>query len=195
MPAKEPEFTVTDRRKFTVEGERRDDAASEDTVSTQQQSAAPPHAEEKANPDAQEEAAEPMPEAPSEAEQHAGRQAYEQSSRQIDDMLKSAGARQGADFQMTFDKLVSSMYMTALIQLGMVHPENEQPRVDIMGARQTIDTLAILQEKTKGNLTESEERVLQSALFELRMAVVEITNHIARSAKNPPPGAGPHKVK
>jgi len=43
-----------------------------------------------------------------------------------------------------------------------------------------------LQEKTKGNLTANEQRLLESALFELRMMFLEITNAIARNAANPP---------
>jgi len=67
-------------------------------------------------------------------------------------------------------------------------PEGEQPRPDIMGARQTVDTLGVLSEKTKGNLTPSEQNMLQSALFELRMAYLELTNAITRA---PQPGAVP----
>ena len=62
-----------------------------------------------------------------------------------------------------------------------------RPGVDIIGARQTIDSLTILQEKTKGNLTDREQTLLQNVLFELRMAWIEITNALA-SAK---PGVGP----
>jgi hypothetical protein len=42
--------------------------------------------------------------------------------------------------------------------------------------------LGVLQEKTKGNLTQEETRLLESALFEIRMAFLEITQAIARSA-------------
>ena len=60
----------------------------------------------------------------------------------------------------------------------------EQPRVDILGARQSIDMLSVLVEKTKGNLTDKEQRLLQNALFELRMMFMEITNAISASAHN-----------
>jgi len=55
----------------------------------------------------------------------------------------------------------------------------------LIGARQTIDTIAMLNEKTKGNLTEREANMLQNVLFELRMAFLEITNMLTR-----PPSAG-----
>jgi hypothetical protein len=50
--------------------------------------------------------------------------------------------------------------------------------------------LSVLQEKTKGNLEEREARMLQNALFELRMMFLEITNAIAQAAQQPPKGRG-----
>ena len=69
---------------------------------------------------------------------------------------------------MTFERFLASLYMTAMLQLGLMHQQGEQPRIDIIGARQTIDTLALLAEKTKGNLTPdgrklSAEQPLRSA--------------------------------
>jgi len=60
-----------------------------------------------------------------------------------------------------------------------------------MGARQSIDMLSVLADKTKGNLTPAEQRMIDSALFELRMAFLEITQALARSAaaKSPNPAA------
>ncbi len=59
---------------------------------------------------------------------------------------------------MNFDRLVQSIYLTAIMQLGGATPEGEQPRVDILGARQSIDMLAVLADKTKGNLTDAEDQ-------------------------------------
>jgi len=87
---------------------------------------------------------------------------------------------------MTFEKFIASIYMSALVQLGLAAPQGEKPVVDLLGARQTIDTLAILQEKTKGNLTPAEQNMLQNLLYELRMAYLEVTNMLTR-----PPQAGP----
>jgi hypothetical protein len=75
--------------------------------------------------------------------------------------------------------------MTAMLQLGLMHQQGEQPRMDIIGARQTIDTLSLLAEKTKGNLTSIEEAFLQNSLYEVRMAYVEVTNSLSRP---PQPG-------
>jgi hypothetical protein len=58
--------------------------------------------------------------------------------------------------------------------------------VDILGARTTIDLLGVLAEKTKGNLTASEENTLQTVLFEVRMAFLELTNMITMQGVQPP---------
>ena len=65
--------------------------------------------------------------------------------------------------------------------------------MDILGARNTIDLLAILSEKTKGNLTEPEDRMLQSVLFEVRMAFLELTSMINMQAMQPPVPPPPGK--
>ena len=58
-----------------------------------------------------------------------------------------------------------------------------------MGARQTIDMLGVLAEKTKGSLNELEDRTLQTALFDVRMAFLELTNMISMQGVQPPPPA------
>jgi hypothetical protein len=90
------------------------------------------------------------------------------------------------DFEITFERFLASLYMTAMLQLGLMRQQEAQPQVDIVGARQTIDTLSLISEKTKGNLTPPEENFLQNSLYELRMAYVEVTNALAR-----PPQPGP----
>jgi len=59
--------------------------------------------------------------------------------------------------------------------------------VGALGARQTIDMLGVLAEKTKGNLNELEDRTLQTALFDVRMAFLELTNMISMQGVPPPP--------
>jgi len=71
-----------------------------------------------------------------------------------------------------------------------MHEEGGQPAVDIIGARQTIDTLSLLAEKTKGNLTSAEQNFLQNSLYEVRMAYVEVTNALARPPKAPAKSTG-----
>ena len=94
---------------------------------------------------------------------------------------------------MSFDRFIASLYMTALMQLGLVHQQNEQPRVDLIGARQTIDTLTLLRDKTKGNLTPAEENLMQNSLYEVQMAYVDVTNALTRAVQpaSAVPGANP----
>jgi hypothetical protein len=73
-----------------------------------------------------------------------------------------------------------------MMQLGLMHEQGMPPQVDLIGARQTIDTLALLRDKTKGNLSSKEETFLQNALYEMRMAYVEVNNAIAKSAQQVP---------
>ena len=65
--------------------------------------------------------------------------------------------------------------------------EGGQPGVDLIGARQTVATLGMIADKTRGNLTPKEQGFLQNCLYELRMAYVEVTNTLAR----PPQPTGP----
>jgi hypothetical protein len=199
MPDQPSGFTVTDRRKFTLDGDLRDDAPIAEESTTQK---AEPKAGQKFGPQlvqnnppeekeaeaVEEEALNDVP-APSTAESEQQDADYRASSKKLDDMISQAnpGARDalGHSSEMSFDKLVQSIYMTAALQMGAGTQPGEQPRVDILGARQSIDMLGVLVEKTKGNLTDKEQRLLQNALFELRMMFMEITNAISTSAHNP----------
>jgi hypothetical protein len=79
-----------------------------------------------------------------------------------------------APHPMDFSTLVLSLANTALFQLGFLKtPESGDAGKDLQGARQTIDLLGLLEQKTRGNLTEQEEKVLKDTLFQLRMAFVE----------------------
>jgi hypothetical protein len=187
MSEKNKEFVVQDRRRFAPEGELRKEtevAEEEKTATPPVQAAVPPaHQEAPAPPAAEAADDEELPPPPSAAEQQEQKDAYQASGKQIDEMISKAGNRENAPAEMTFERLVESFYMTALLQLGAIRQESEQPRVDILGARQTIDSLSLLQEKTKGNLTSREQTLLQNVLFELRMAWIEITNAIAHAPR------------
>ena len=171
-------FTVTDRRLFNSEGELRTEIAEEKS----EVAGASPAQE---SPISAPEANAPLP--PSAAEQKANADAYRQSSKDLEARVELSG-HSGKDLEMTFERFMASLYMSAMLQLGMMHEEGGQPRIDLIGARQTIDTLGLLQEKTKGNLTTHEENFLQNCLYELRMAYVEVTNALARP---PQPAQGP----
>lgn len=69
-----------------------------------------------------------------------------------------------------FDLFVSGLAMDALIALGDTpHPTTRKPAMSLPHARYLIDLLGVLEEKTRGNLTADEERLLKDALYQLRM--------------------------
>lgn len=75
-----------------------------------------------------------------------------------------------------FHTFVLSLGSSALLHLGeLEHPEAGGPQQDLALAKHTIDLLAMLQEKTKGNLTPPEEKLMESLLFDLRLRYVEVT--------------------
>jgi hypothetical protein len=205
MPEKKQEsFTVTDRRLFTSEGELR--KTSEEEVQTAPPTPEPPPpAKPPIVADKRSEAAAagvstarpstasgdepPMPPAPTAAEQQAQADAYRMSSKDLDTRVELSG-HSAKELEMTFERFMASLYMTAMMQLGLMHEEGGRPRVDLIGGRQTIDTLTLLAEKTKGNLSSAEDTFLQNCLYELRMAYVEVTNALARPPQPPPKAAG-----
>jgi hypothetical protein len=83
-----------------------------------------------------------------------------------------------------FLDLVQSLQMGAMVGLGMLQgPDGKRPPVDLPAAKDSIDLLGILQEKTKGNLTKEEEEVLREGLYHLRMGYMAMVNA-------PPTGRG-----
>jgi hypothetical protein len=70
---------------------------------------------------------------------------------------------------------VLSLGTTGLYQLGIL-PDSETgepPEPDLLVAQQTIDTLEMLRDKTRGNLDEEERKLIDSLLYELRMRFLE----------------------
>ena len=202
MAENTPSFTVSDRRKFTLEGELRDHISTTEEAPASSPPPAKPataekhDAEEKPGPRlvtaepslndefVEEEEVLPEPTAQESAAQHA---AYRQSSEDLDSMLRQANPGLGPTAPVTMEQIIQSMYLSAVVAMGAATEPGQKPRIDIIGARQSIDMLGVLQEKTKGNLSEKEQRLLQNALFELRMMFLDITNAIAKQAQNPPP--------
>ena len=80
-----------------------------------------------------------------------------------------------------FSTLILSMASTAMVQLGVVHgPGGDAPAADLDAAKQAIDILAILEEKTRGNLDDGEQKLLKSLLYDLRVAYVDAQKKQAR---------------
>lgn len=156
-------ISVVDRRRFTPEGERRPDAEAESPAAVPEPTPVAPAAQ--------------APTAESEKARTA-RQAYEGQ--------KKRGPHPPADFE----TLVLSLATSAMYQLGLVQDDPEAPfPTDPEAARQTIDILGVLQEKTRGNVTPREQQLLEDTLYQLRMAYVQVTREPTAGARRTPTGA------
>lgn len=199
-----PKFEVIDRRKMKAEQEKEDrpvpaqEAPAKPpepavgprlVVNENRQATAP--AEAPGSASAQEPGPE-LPPAPTAEESHEQKTAYDASSQRLEDLLRAQNPGAGALPPASFDQLVQQFYLTAMIQMGAGTREGQQPQIDILGARNTIDLLSVLAEKTRGNLTEAEDRALQAVLFDARLAFLELTSminmHSVQAPPPPPPG-------
>ncbi|HEX7137055.1 MAG TPA: DUF1844 domain-containing protein [Vicinamibacterales bacterium] len=78
------------------------------------------------------------------------------------------------EHQLTFVAFVLSLASTAAVHFGDVpDPTGQTAEPDLEGAAQMIEILALLEEKTKGNLTAEERQLLEQVLYELRMRFVQ----------------------
>jgi len=211
------EFIVNDRRKFTSEGELRPDAPPSEPKAprpeTLQPVAPPPDQYDssarltgpQAVPDKPVEVTTPepadpqAPEPPTAEQTDQATRAYDATVDRLDTAIRAANPGMEQMPEMTFDRLVQSIYMQAVLQLGGGAEPGQTPQVDLLGARQSIDMLAIIAGKSKGNLSDSEDKLIQSALFEMRMGFLEVTQMLARQAAAkagaPPQPTGPSIVR
>ena len=88
----------------------------------------------------------------------------------------------------TFEFLTLSLKTQTEMHLGLLHfgDEKDRPEPDFRIARHTIDMLAMLQEKTRGNLTMEEQRLIENSLTEMRFRFIQVME----SAKKQQSGAG-----
>jgi len=83
-----------------------------------------------------------------------------------------------------FEMLVSYLSTTAMFQLGLLEgPGGERIPPDMPNAQRTIDLLEVLQEKTRGNLTQREAKLLDDVLYDLRLSFVEIEKRLAQKPR------------
>ena len=204
-----PKFEVIDRRKMKAEEEQTSQQAGDKAqaapvetpsapaepgagprlvVNEGRHEAGPAEGKQGAAPEAQE-----LPPAPTAQESTEQKAAYDASSQRLEDLIRAQNPAVGAQPPVGFEHLVQQFYVSAMIQMGAGMQEGQRPRVDILGARTTIDLLGVLAEKTKGNLTEAEDRTLQTVLFETRMAFMELTSMINLQAMQPPAPPPPGK--
>jgi len=166
MPDKHPdsdEVRVVDRRRFTTEGERR--------AGVDVEPPAPPPPAPDTRPPATSVASSPVT-AAEDPQSREARQAYD----------RQAGRRATLDFE----TLIRSFAGTAMLQLGLVEdPVHGRIPPDLEAARETIDMLGLLEEKTRGNLTPSEQRFLDEVLYQLRVSFVALTGGPRAGAPKP----------
>jgi hypothetical protein len=83
-----------------------------------------------------------------------------------------------------FETLVSYLSTTAMFQLGLLQgPGGERIPPDLVNARRTIDLLEVVQQKTRGNLTADEAKLLEDVLYDLRLTYVEMTKRLSQKPK------------
>jgi len=206
-----PKFEVIDRRKYKAEEEEREAVASQPAPPAQSEPE-PETKKEEARPgpqlvtemprggdepasdelEADLESEPPLPPAPTAEEVREQKTAYDASAQRLEELIRAQNPGVGPQPVVTFDHLVNQLYVSAMIQMG-AGQEGQRTRIDIVGAKQTIDLMGVLAEKTKGNLTDAEERTLQAVLFETRMAFLELTNMISMQSMQPPPAPPPGK--
>ncbi len=143
-----------------------------------------------ANADTEQESRPDMPPPPTAEEMEQVRLAYEQTSERLDTMMRATNPGGEHLPPMDFTRLVQSIYMSAMVQLGAGAEPGQQARVDLIGAKQSADMLGVIEEKTRLSRTEQESRLIESALFELRLGFLEITQILARQAAARQPGPG-----
>lgn len=209
-----PKFEVIDRRKYKAEEEERESAqhaapevtsepeapelAAGESVATEPAREEPrsvaqsgpqlvtDNTREPGPADEPQEESPELPPAPAPEEMRQQKAAYESAAERLEDLVRAQNPGVGPQPPVTFEHLVQQFYVSAMIQMGAGTQEGQRPRVDILGAKQTIDLMGILAEKSKGNLTEAEERTLQSVLYEVRLAFLELTNMITLQGVQPP---------
>jgi hypothetical protein len=160
---KERGFKVADRRRFSSEGE------------------AKPEAEERPAP----EPAKPDDAPHLHGEDHIHSPSAGAQARASAEYEKAASAQPGAEDigpqDLTFASFVVGLSTEALALMGeMPHPATGERMNDLIGAQQLIDIIAVLQDKTRGNLSHDEDALLDAILFDLRMKYVEKARQSSR---------------
>ena len=157
---KPKELKVTDKRIFTPEGDLREEFRNEIKPATDPMAARPaPPAEEK------------PPEKPVERRTEKKGPPQEERRRTIADKAQNPGT--------AFTDFVEPLIAQAYMSLGMLrNPYQPKPEIDAGAARQMIEIITMLKEKTEGNLTADEDDFLSTHLGELKLAFVQRTKSL-----------------
>lgn len=118
----------------------------------------------------------------------------EELAREVEQQQAQAGAGRGGQRELpeaSFSTLVSTLATQALLALGgMEDPKTNRRYVDLDLAKHHIDTLSVLEEKTKGNLSDEEAKLLDQALYETRLTYVELAQRISQASGGEQAGDG-----
>ena len=173
MPVEKPareQIKVTDRRIFTPEGEIREefknDISPSDPSAVRQAAPAPAPAAA---------AAAVAPEPPKAQERRTHQEpppgGEDRRNRSIADKAQNPGT--------AFTDFVEPLIAQAYVSLGMLRdPYGQKPKVDVAEARQMIEMVTMLKDKTAGNLTPDEDDFLSTHLGELKLAFVQRTKSL-----------------
>lgn len=164
-------FKVVDRRRFTVDGDLRDDAAEDSSSSTAEPAVTTPERPAPRPP-------EPAP-APEQRAQEAAPDEPDEDAPPADD--------DGAQPALNFTMFIQMLAQQCLMQLGMIPYPQGVRQLDLESARDTIDVLVLLKQKTAGNLDVEESRLLEGAMQELQMTYLEVARRVQAAG----PGTGP----
>jgi hypothetical protein len=168
MSEEQPQFKVTDRRLFNADGTPREIAEEEaskkeETTAAQSQaaSAARPTAEASANQSGA--SAEP----PAEPSRAGGSEEH---------LAEEDEEVEGAHDPASFVNFLMSIASNAAAALGMMeHPVTGERGMDLQLGKHWIDVLAMLEQKTRGNLSQQEKRIMEGLLADLRMQFVSLS--------------------
>lgn len=165
------ELKVTDKRIFTPDGEIRDEFKEEITPAAPDAVPPPAAAAAAPPPPADAPAATPPPPADDRRQRQEAPPRGEERRR----TLKDKAENPNTPFTNFVEPLIAQGYMS----LGMLRdPYRPQAKTDPAAARQMIEILTLLRDKTRGNLTEDEEDFLETHLGELKLAFVQRTKTI-----------------
>jgi Domain of unknown function (DUF1844) len=88
----------------------------------------------------------------------------------------AAGRSRGQMPQASFAALIQSLLTQVLFYLGDLAARGAEPTVNLDMAKHQIDTLGVLEEKTRGNLSDEEQRLMDTVLYEARMRYVSVAS-------------------
>jgi hypothetical protein len=147
-------FKVEDRRRFSAEGELKPEHRGSESAGAQ-----------------------PAPQSTTDAAEHTAR-SEAQTKPQEGQAFTDFSQRGESAPEITFGTFVVGLSTQALVHLGeLLDPHTNQPARDLPAAQQLIDIIAMLENKTRGNLDHDEQSMLEAILFELRMKYVERARH------------------